>query len=395
MSGTNHLELPPPSLAEVAQSRHLEQTIAEEMARSGGSMDFARFMELALYAPGLGYYVAGARKLGREGDFVTAPEISALFSRCIARQVHQVLAALGGGVVLEFGAGSGELAVQMLAELEALGRLPQEYWILEVSPDLRQRQEETFAETLPHLLGRVRWLERLPESGFAGVVLANEVLDAMPARRFRVTNSGPRPLHVCATADGLDWCLGPEDGELTSAVTKLEEALQRTLPVGYESELSGHVAPWVRASSEQLGAGLVLIVDYGYPRGEFYHPQRTSGTLVCHYRHRVHFDPLWHPGLQDITASVDFSALAEAALDAGLKVAGYTSQTWFLISAGLHELLADEEHKDGARYLELARQAKILTMPGEMGERFKFMALTRGLDLELVGFVQQDARHRL
>jgi SAM-dependent MidA family methyltransferase len=358
-------------------------------------MAFERFMELALYAPGLGYYVAGARKLGRHGDFVTAPEISTLFSRCVARQVEQVLACLGRGSILEFGAGTGQMAVSILTELEDRGRLPDEYWILEVSPDLKQRQKETLERTLAHIVERVRWLECIPVAPFEGVVLANEVLDAMPVRRFRMTADGPRPLHVRQHQDTLKWCLGGGDEGLSRTLAGLQDSLGRVLPEGYESELNPHIAPWVRSVADCLTAGLLLIVDYGYTRDEFYHLQRQAGTLVCHYRHRAHFDPLWYPGLQDITASVDFSAVAEAALDAGLKVAGFANQAWFLLSAGLHELLASEDQTDTAGFLELARQAKILTLPGEMGERFKAMALTRELGADLVGFAQQDWRQRL
>jgi SAM-dependent MidA family methyltransferase len=333
--------------------------------------------------------------LGSHGDFVTAPEISALFGRCIARQVEQILARLEGAVILEFGAGSGQMAAAILAELEERGRLPEAYWILEVSPDLRQRQRATLERELPHLLERIRWLERMPATPFDGVVLANEVLDAMPVRRFRVTDAGPRPLQVGHADDRLQWALGTEDCALNRSLAALQSSLGRPLPEGYESELNPHIAPWIRAVADCLATGLVLIVDYGYASSEYYHPQRHSGTLVCHYRHRVHFDPLWYPGLQDITASVDFSALAEAALDVGLEVAGYSNQAWFLLSAGLDELLGAADQTETAAYFELARQAKILTLPGEMGERFKAMALTRGLDLDLHGFAQQDWRHRL
>jgi SAM-dependent MidA family methyltransferase len=377
-----------------AQSVRLTQRIRAELDAGGGRIPFHRFMELALYAPGLGYYSAGAHKLGPAGDFVTAPEISPLFSRCFARQCAQVLAQIGGDV-LELGAGTGVMAADMLRELEALGYLPECYRILELSADLRERQRTTLTERVPSLSERVRWLDGLPDAGFRGVIVGNEVLDAMPVQRFRVTNQGVRPVEVAWERDRFVACEGAADATLAAAVAALETELGRTFPVGYESELNPSLTPWLNTLAEALAAGVVLLIDYGYPRREYYHPQRTTGTLLCHYRHRVHDDPFLLPGLQDITASVDFTAVADAALAAGLTVAGYTSQAYFLFGCGLESLLAESDPDDLPNHLELTRQVKLLTLPGEMGERFKAMALARDLDRPLLGFGFHDQRSRL
>ena len=394
-SSSPHDRLPAPDPAAAAHSARLLARIHAEITASGGALSFARFMELALYAPGLGYYRAGARKFGPDGDFVTAPELSPLFSRCLARQCRQILEALGGGMLLELGAGTGVMAADLLRELRALDALPERYAILELSGELRQRQHQTLAERVPELLDRVVWLEALPDPDLRGVVLGNEVLDALPVERFRVTGAGPRRLAVNWNGTGLNWVEGDEDPEVTAAVAGIEQALGWRLPSGYASEYVPHLDAWLRAIAGTLAAGALLFVDYGYPRRDYYHPERAAGTLLCHYRHRVHDDPLILPGLQDITASVDFTAVADAALAAGLEVAGYTAQNYFLFGCGLMELLAEADSTDTLRYLEQTRQVKLLTLPGEMGERFQAIALTRGLDLPLCGFAMRDERGRL
>ncbi len=390
-----HDRLPPPDPAATAHSARLLGQIRAEITAAGGAISFARFMDLALYAPGLGYYRAGARKFGPDGDFVTAPELSPLFSRCLARQCRQILEALGGGALLELGAGTGVMAADLLRELRALDALPEHYAILELSGELRQRQRQTLAERAPELLDRVVWLDALPESGLRGVVLGNEVLDALPAERFRITPAGPRRLAVTWNETGLDWVEGDEDPAVSIAVARIEQALGEPLPPAYTSEYVPHLDAWLRAIAGTLAAGALLFIDYGYPRRDYYHPERAAGTLLCHYRHRVHDDPLILPGLQDITANVDFTAVADAALAAGLNVAGYTAQNYFLFGCGLMELLAEADPADTLRYLEQSRQVKLLTLPGEMGERFQAIALTRGLDLPLRGFAMRDERGRL
>ncbi len=388
-------DLPRPDPDAAAHCERLRELIRAELAAAGGSLSFARYMELALYAPGFGYYSAGARKFGAEGDFVTAPEISPLFGRCVARQCRQVLELTGGGDILEIGAGTGALAADLLGELEHLGQLPERYLILELSGELRERQQALLRERLPHLLPRVRWLERLPEPGFQGVVLGNEVLDAMPVHRFRWTQQGVYELRVAWEGDDFGWRAEPAEPRLADAVAALHAEVGEAWPDGFESEINLGLAAWVRSLGERLARGVVLLVDYGYPRREYYHPQRAMGTLVCHYRHRAHADPLLLPGLQDITAFVDFTAVAEAAVAADLSVAGYTTQAHFLLGCGLGELLAASDPADAQRHLTLTRQAKILTLPGEMGERFKAIALARGIEAPLLGFVLQDHRYRL
>ncbi|HXG29279.1 MAG TPA: SAM-dependent methyltransferase [Nevskiales bacterium] len=386
--------LPAPEPAAAAHAVRLAELIRAEIEAGGGAISFRRYMELALYAPALGYYSAGARKFGPGGDFITAPELSPLFSRCLARQCAEVLTQTGGDI-LELGAGSGVMAADMLAELEALAALPERYRILELSGELRQRQRETLAARVPHLLSRVTWLERLPEPGFRGVMVGNEVLDALPVERFQLTAAGPRPLGVTWDGAGFTWTELAEDPALTAALQASEAALGWRLPPGYASELCTALGPWLTALAQALEAGVLLFIDYGYPRREYYHPERDRGTLLCHYRHHAHDDPLVLPGLQDITASVDFSAVAEAGLAAGLELAGYTSQAYFLFGCGLERLLAEVDPADTRRYLALTGQVKRLTLPGEMGERFQAIALARGLERPLSAFVLFDQRRRL
>lgn len=387
--------LPAPDPQAAAHSARLTEMIHAEILAAGGSIPFARFMELALYAPGLGYYRTGTRKFGPDGDFITAPETSSLFSRCIARQCREVLSYLEGGDILELGAGSGVMAADILRELESLESLPGCYQILEVSGELRERQQATLAARVPHLVDRVRWLETFPRPGFRGMVIGNEVLDAMPVQRFRITPHGPVPLHVTWEENVFSWCEGPPDADLTARVDGLQSELDWRFPPGYESEFNPYLDAWLETLAGTLEAGALLFIDYGYPHREYYHPQRTTGTLICHYRHRVHGDSLILPGLQDITANVDFSALAGAGAGSDLEVTGYTSQACFLIGCGLEELLADADPTDTTRYLDLARQVKLLTLPGEMGDRFKALALTRNLTIPLRGFAFFDQRDRL
>ncbi len=387
--------LPTPDPAAAAHSARLLDYLRAEIANAGGAISFARFMDLALYAPGLGYYRAGARKFGPGGDFVTAPELSPLFSRCLARQCREILQALGGGEILELGAGSGVMAADLLLELRALDALPERYAILELSGELRERQRQMLTERAPDLLERVAWLEKLPEPGFRGLVLGNEVLDALPVECFRITAHGPRRLMVTWTATGLAWAEGEEDAAVTATVARIEAKLGWRLPEGYTSEYVPHLEDWLRAIAEPLAVGALLFVDYGYSRRAYYHPERIAGTLRCHYRHRVHADPLILPGLQDITASVDFTAVADAADATGLEIGGYASQNYFLFGCGLMELLAEVDAADTVRYLEQVRQVKLLTLPGEMGDRFQAIALTRNLNIPLHGFAVRDERGRL
>lgn len=382
-----------PDAAAAEHSRRLAALIRQEAAAKGGHIPFDRFMELALYAPGLGYYVAGARKLGRQGDFVTAPELSPLFGRCVASQCREVLEALDGGDILELGAGSGILAAEVLSALSATGCLPGRYLILELSPDLRERQQILLAKRVPDLLARVQWLDRLP-AGFRGCVLANEVLDAMPVHRFRIgANGEPLELFVRPTPDGwAETAAEPVSPGLAETVRALRnEGL--ALDPGYESEINLRLGPWIRALAESMEQGLALLIDYGYPRSEYYLADRRGGTLMCHYRHCAHTDPFLHPGLQDITAHVDFTAVAEAGSLAGLRLAGYTTQAHFLIGCGLDRLLAEATRE--ADTMDLILGAKQLVMPSDMGERFQVVGLEKGVEAPLAGFSFRDLRGRL
>ncbi len=381
--------LPAPDAHERALSERLCAAIQDEIARAGGALPFARFMELALYAPGLGYYSAGHRKFGAAGDFVTAPEMGNLLAHCLARNIAPVLRELTDGDLLEAGAGSGALAADLLLALADIEQLPRRYFILEVSAELRARQRATLAQRAAHLAGRVHWLDELPPA-FRGVVLGNELLDAMPVARFRVANGALREQCVAWERDRFVWREAPPGAEWESVVARRIAPLP--LPDGYNSEIGLAAEGWVRTVAERLAAGVLLLIDYGFPRPEYYHPQRAHGTLMCHYRQRAHSDPLILVGLQDITAHIDFTAVAEAAHDAGLDILGYTSQGQFLLASGITGLanVADPRAR-----LTLAQEIKKLTLPHEMGELFKVIAAGRGVDCALPGFALNDRRGRL
>lgn len=387
LSGQARRELPAPPPEAQALSRELVARIEADIAAAGGAIPFRRFMELALYAPGLGYYSAGSRKLGAEGDFVTAPESTPLFARTLARACSEALAILGGGDLLEVGAGSGAMAAELLASLgpEFTGT----YYILELSADLKARQAETLRARAPAVAGRVVWLDAPPQA-FAGVVLGNELLDAMPVHRFAVGAAGAVELYVGFEDGRFLWCEGPwSDPRLAPRLADLQAEGGAFAP-GYVSEVNLAAEDWVRSAADWLARGIVILVDYGYPRREYYHQQRGMGTLMCHYRHRAHPDPFAFPGLQDITAHVDFTSVATAAHAAGLEVCGFTTQAQFLLGSGLTTLLAESD--DAAAQLALANQVKRLTLPQEMGETFKVLGLCRGLDAPLAGFALRDLR---
>jgi SAM-dependent MidA family methyltransferase len=380
----------------------VRESIARAITAAGGWISFERYMDLALYEPGLGYYSAGAHKLGAGGDFTTAPEISSLFGSCVAKQCAEVLSAVREGSILEVGAGSGRLAVDILARLESLARLPARYMILEVSADLKERQRTLLHAALPHLRDRVVWLDALPEP-FDGVILANEVLDALPVTRFRWDGIVFEELGVTFRDGAFSSAARTADPAMTdrcqalmaNAMLSVGARQQTSALDGYVSEYCPRLPSWARAIARPLGAGAVLWFDYGLPRAQYYLAERRDGTLLCHFRHRVHHDPFRYPGLSDITAWVDFTTMAEAAGAAGCELAGFTTQAFFL--AGMH--IDAEMHAfaggDANRFARLANQARQLMLPGEMGERFKAMAWLRGLDLELSGFALQDLRHTL
>jgi len=380
--------LPEPTPEEQAVSAALTALIRREITQAGGAIPFARFMELALYAPVLGYYSAGKQKFGAHGDFVTAPELGVVFARCLARQCAQVLAVTGGDI-LEAGAGSGALAVELLLELERMNQLPEHYFIVELSADLRDRQRANLAQQAPHLAARVTWRDALPAGGFRGVVLGNELLDAMPVVRFRTGRGSISELHVGWQENRFVW----READASAAVR--ERVLALDLPEGYESEVGFAAEGWVRSVGDALARGVVLLIDYGFPRAEFYHRQRNCGTLMCHYQHRAHSDPLILAGLQDITAHVDFTAVAKAGMDTGLALLGYTSQALFLLGSGLDEVAAHAPASDERNRITFGNEIKKLTLPHEMGELFKVIALGRNFSEPLIGFRLQDRQARL
>jgi SAM-dependent MidA family methyltransferase len=377
--------LPPPSAAAMELSSRLQTLIREEIRAAGGWISFARYMELALYAPGLGYYSAGSHKLGAAGDFITAPELSPLFGRTLARQLAELLARDIPDII-ELGAGSGALAATLLAELAMLDCLPQRYLILEVSADLRQRQQAHLAATVPQLADRVSWLDRLPDQ-LQAVVIGNEVLDALPVHRIRMHRGGVEEIGVIVNDGHFAW-------DCRSAAAILQQAAgTHDLPDGYETEISLAAPALITELAQRLTRGALLFIDYGFPAHEFFHPQRNRGTLMCHYRHQSHADPFLWPGLQDITAHVDFSAVARAG--SGLDLLGYTGQAQFLINCGITGLLAAVPAADTAHYAPLAAQAQQLLSPAEMGELFKVIALGKNLAQTLRGFSRGDRSHTL
>jgi SAM-dependent MidA family methyltransferase len=392
------MELPRPSEEALTHSARLTDIIHQAIALEQGVIPFARFMELALYAPGLGYYSAGARKFGAEGDFVTAPELGGGFAYALAHAGAGILAQLEGeGVWFEIGAGTGALAEKTLKYLKQLDRLPAHYWILEPSADLRERQHKHLQASLPtELFARCVWLDAPPENPWQGVLVANEVIDALPATRF-IKEEG-EVFEECVALDAKQQfarVMRPADALVSGAVRHLERYLQREFEAGYCSELLPQLPYWIQAVAGTMRRGGLLFIDYGYPRSEYYLPERHDGTLVCHYRHRAHGDYFVWPGLQDLTASVDFTALAEAGTSAGFQLAGYCSQSSFLLANGLTEYIATYENgmDEITRYRE-SQMVKKLILPGEMGERFQFMGFAKGVDFS-TAFAQGDLSYRL
>ncbi|MBU0622252.1 MAG: SAM-dependent methyltransferase [Gammaproteobacteria bacterium] len=380
--------LPPPSTNALAHSAKLCELIRQDIAAQRGWIPFSRFMELALYAPGLGYYTAGARKFGEGGDFTTAPEMSSLFGRTVAKQLAEVMS-LSEPHILEFGAGSGKLALDILGELQRHDALPETYSILEVSADLRQRQQALLHEKLPHLAGRVQWLDGLPEN-FSGAIIVNEVLDALPVHLLYWSDRRILERGVTSEANRFVW----QDRDLDCEVL-LDVAKDIVVPDDYLSEISITTRGLVTSLSDRLEKGAMIFIDYGFGAREYYHPQRARGTLMCHYRHHSHDDPFYLPGLQDITAHVDFTAVAEAAIDCGANLLGYTTQAHFLINNGIADLMSEVPPENMREYLPLSAQMQKLTSPAEMGELFKVIALGKGIDSPLQAFMSGDRSRML
>ncbi|MDR2614015.1 MAG: SAM-dependent methyltransferase [Candidatus Accumulibacter sp.] len=382
----NPSRLPAPDADAQSASDALLTRICDEISRAGGWIGFNRFMEMALYTPGLGYYSGGAHKFGEAGDFVTAPELGPIFAQTLAVQARQILD-LGAPHIIEVGGGSGRLAADLLLELERLDRLPESYRFLELSGELRERQRAMLAELAPHLLPRVDWLDRLP-TRFCGLVLANELLDALPVHLARWDDEAIFERGVAWRDGRLVWEDVPARGRLLERAQGIAAEYQP--PAGYVSEIGLAASDWTAAWGALLERGALLLIDYGFPRHEFYHPQRMSGTLMCHYRHHAHDEPFFLPGLQDITAHVDFTAIAESAYEAGLELLGYTTQASFLLDCGVTGILARTPYEEARRYLPLAQAVRKLVSPVEMGELFKVMALGKGIAAPLVGFSSGD-----
>jgi len=378
--------LPPPSADARAASETLASDIAGSIAAAGGWIGFDRFMALALYTPGIGYYGGGARKFGAEGDFVTAPELSPAFAQTLAAQLQQLQACCPAHII-EVGGGSGKLASDLLLELEWQHGLPESYAILELSGELRRRQRDTIGRRAPHLLPRVHWLDELP-ARFSGLVLANEVLDAMPAQLVRWDADGISERGVTVAGGRFAWADRPASGHLLDRARALAAECGISRP--YLSEISLAAQAWVRQWARILDQGALLLIDYGFPRREYYHPQRDRGTLMCHYRHHSHDDPFYLPGLQDITVHVDFTAVVESGCGEGLDLLGYTTQSAFLFNCGLANILARTPVDDTLRYLPLANAVQKLVSPAEMGELFKVMALGKRIAAPLRGFCTGD-----
>ncbi len=348
----------------------LRDHIAGEISAQGGWISFARYMDLALHAPGLGYYSRDARMIGAAGDFITAPELGSLFGRTLARQLKEL-----DGPILELGAGSGSLAEALLAELE------REYFILETSAALRSLQQRKLGN-------RVKHLDRLPER-WRGIVLANEVADAMPVHAVAWRDQGIMERGVAVHDEKFEW------RERPAAATLREEATSIRVPVPYVSEIGLAARAWMHTLCERLEQGAILVIDYGFPRHEYYHPQRAEGTLMCHHRHTAHADPFLRPGDEDITAHVDFSALAQAARAAGAEVLGFATQAQFLVNCGITEVLGEVNAENALVYAPIAAQAQKLLSPAEMGELFKVLAVGRGVAAPLLGFSRGDRSHAL
>jgi SAM-dependent MidA family methyltransferase len=366
------LALPTPTPELIAHSERLHGLIIERIKAAGGAIGFDEYFDLCQYAPGLGYYSAGLRKFGAGGDFVTAPEMGEVFARCVAHAFAQAIQRMGDCDVLEIGCGTGRFAADCLRELYKLNQLPKHYYLLERSADLRQRQRETLKAAVPHLMDRIAWLDAPPKDAWQGIIFGNEILDAIAPKRFEIQDGRAYELCIGSTDNALHYLLGERDTELESYLG----VYLKSLPAGYRSEWQPILPAWLASVSESLKFGLVMLFDYGYERKDYYLSERTEGTLVCHYQQRMFDAPFWYPGLVDLSASVDFDALAEAGLACGLTLGRYQTQGEFILSA-LMDVYPDFGEIPEQERLAIARQIRQLTLPGEMGDRVQVMVLQR------------------
>lgn len=397
MSSIARIILPEPSTELKCLSEKLAAIIRAEI-QLHGSISFSEYMEMALYEPGLGYYSAGLQKFGEGGDFVTAPQLGEVFARCLAAQVEQISEELGEYEIIEAGAGSGVLAADLLNSLQT-AHPPKRYRILERSAHLRQVQRETLEQRVPQWMDKISWLDRPPKTGWQGVFIANEVLDALTVERFCLADNVIRQMRVINDPDGFAWDLGQCPRLMEQQVQAVLTGLGNPPTDGYQSEINTSLSAWLKTVTASLKKGMALFIDYGYPRQEYYQPERHSGTLICHYQHRAHDNPFTWPGLTDISASVDFTALAEAAHSCGFEVSGYTSQAMFLLGCGLEDVILSFQSLSEKDRVMKNIETRQLTLPGAMGERFQVMALCRdlsgALSENLLGFALRDLRYRL
>ena len=374
-------DLPETDPVSLQHSARVAEHIKEIIRGAGGWIPFSKYMELAMFAPGLGYYSAGAAKIGTAGDFTTAPEMSSLFGATLAKQVAQVLVVTGGDV-LEFGAGSGKLAGDLIRALQKIGCEPRQYLILEPSPDLRERQNSFLQKEIPEWISRVQWIDQLPKK-FSGVMIANEVLDAMPIDLVSWQLDGIHERGVAISGDDFKWA-----DRMLAPGSLLDHVKNISVSPGYVSEIHRAGAAFIRSVGDSLKHGAALLSDYGFLDHEYYHVDRNAGTVMCHYRHRAHTDPFFLPGAQDITAHVNFSTMMDAARSVGLDIEGFTTQANFLIACGITDQLGEIDPANAAQYLPLANQVQRLLSPAEMGELFKVLAVGRGIDFQLLGFAR-------
>ena len=378
----------------------LKQSIKAACDKAAGWIRFSDYMNIVLYQPALGYYSGGLQKFGQKGDFITAPEVSPLFGQCLAKQISEVIKNLQKSsdekiFVVEFGAGSGILAVDILLQLEALACLPEKYLIIELSAELKQRQKQKIKEKAAHLVEYVQWLDQLPDDVNSAIIVANEVLDAMPVECFRTTDNGTESLMVGFENGDLVSRYMPAEHNTVETVVSIQQRSEVIFSENYNSEYNPAISGWLSALENRIKNLIILLIDYGYNEKEYYHPDRVNGTLMCYYQHRAHDDFFWWPGLQDITAFVNFTDAAYCAVDSGMEVSGYTTQAAFLLANGLSELHASQVTDDVQQQIKLSQQIKTLTLPSEMGDRFKVMALTKNYEEPLTGFSMLDLRNRL
>ena len=386
-------DLPTPDDASLNHSSIVLEELTKKINTNQGWINFADFMQFILYEPGLGYYSSGTRKIGVGGDFTTAPEISNLFGRCLANCVIKILKSCPKQMILEIGGGSGQLAFDILTQLDNRGFVPDQYYILEISADLKDRQQRFLAKLPNNLLEKVIWLDSLPENLITGVILGNEVLDAMPCRRFRIQDEDVHEIGISCTNQRLIEKDKLADEDIKNSVHKIEKELNRRFTNGFVSEIRPDYRNWFSTISSSIVSGVIIFIDYGCSRAEYYSADRSTGTLVCHYQNFAHYNPLFLPGVQDLSAWVDFSLVADVGLEHDFKVETYTSHRDFLLSEGILELV--DEISDQNQRFEINQAVKQLLLPGQMGDTFKFMLLSKDCMIEESFMDARDFRYLL